>query len=166
MEIVSYQRGVGKCVLRLRRTASRPNTGAGDGVWAEFEVACYGLQARRQVLYARSELERFIRDVVRFNTDRTGEAILYTARPDLSGLPTAFPLWWDARRQREAPPDATLRIFALGLARHVALEARVVQHHDLQSGPVDDSLVVTFELDPSALTRYATELESELAPFR
>lgn len=100
---------------RLHRAASRPNAAASDGVWAELEVVCYGLQARRQALYARSELERFIRDVVRFNTDWTGEMLLYTARPDLSGLPTAFPLWRDAQRQGEASPDLP-RYIALALA--------------------------------------------------
>ncbi len=163
MEIWSSERAV-MCAIRPRRAASRPNTAAGDGVWATFEVACYGLRVTHDLaLYSRSDLNQFVRDLSLFAANRTGEVLLRTARPDLAPLRDALPLWHAS--QLEAPParQATLRIFELDQARHVALTASFVHRREVQSTPVEDSLVVTFELDPSSLVRHAAELDDDLA---
>jgi hypothetical protein len=158
--------GAERIAIRLRNIATRPNTAAGDGIWAEYEAHCYGLHATSKLtLFARSDLGRFIRDLRKFAVERRDEALLCSSwPPSLVGALGLASLFQNEAPQIEPrPPEVSLRIFEVGLARHVALEVRVIHRHDLQSIPVTDSLIATFEIDPSSLAKYATELEVELA---
>jgi hypothetical protein len=140
MRLVS-RTGGSFCSLRLRTFGPR-------GLMAKVEVSDLGLHGVTTFMPVEVEtIQRFLAELAHFSVDLRGEVTLHCA---------------------SAHDEARIRVYTLDRARHVGVDVALMRSQNLQSQYSENTIYVTFELDPSCLPAclqaLATDLASVLTP--